>query len=49
MDYRCDVQMRHFDVLSRSNMMVLETNTFEENLIICQGKDEKLAVLRESL
>lgn len=49
LEHRPGTRMQHVDALSRSNILVLETNTFEENLIICQGKDKKLSGLRDSL
>jgi len=42
--------MQHVDALSRNtNIMVVETNSFEDNLIICQAKDEKLKDVRRKL
>jgi len=40
----------HVDALSRNtNIMVVETNSFEDNLIICQAKDEKLKGVKENV
>jgi len=40
--------MQHVDALSRNtNIMVVETKSFEDNLIICQAKDEKLKDVRK--
>lgn len=42
--------MQHVDALSRcTNVLTIDTNTFEENLLISQGKDKKLKVLRDTL
>ncbi|XP_039490057.1 uncharacterized protein LOC120450884 isoform X1 [Drosophila santomea] len=42
--------MQHVDALSRcTNIMVIQTNSFEDNLVICQGKDTKLKEIRQLL
>jgi len=42
--------MQHVDALSRNtNILVIETNTFEDNLIISQAKDEKLKDINKKL
>jgi len=39
--------MQHVDALSRNtNILVVETNSFKDNLIICQAKNEKLKDVR---
>ena len=46
LEHRVGSRMQHADVLSRClSVMVIESNTFEENLI-CQNKDVKLAELK---
>ena len=43
-------RMQHVDALSRSlQVMVIEGNSFKENLVICQNKDPKLVELKDSL
>jgi len=38
------------DALSRyNNILIVETNSFEENLIICQGKDLRIKKLKPVL
>lgn len=40
--------MQHVDALSRSlDVMIVDTNTFEENLIIAQNKDLKIIKIKE--
>jgi len=42
--------MQHVDALSRiSNILVSEENTFEQNLSICQNKDEIISKIRTQL
>lgn len=42
--------MKHVDAFSRSvNIMIVEENTLEENLTICQNLDPKIRELREKL
>lgn len=41
--------MQHIDALSHCNIFVLETNSFEENLMICQGKKYKIVKIRKKL
>jgi len=42
--------MQHVDALSRNtNITVVEANSFEDNLIICQAKDKKLKDVRQKL
>jgi len=50
LEHRSNKRMQHVDALSRNtNMLVIETNTFEENLIICQSQDERLRGIKELL
>uniref|UniRef100_A0A0K8U9C0 RNA-directed DNA polymerase n=1 Tax=Bactrocera latifrons TaxID=174628 RepID=A0A0K8U9C0_BACLA len=50
LEHRAGKHMQHVDALSRSsNILVVETNTFEENLIICQGRDENLKKCKKLL
>ena len=40
LEHRSGKRMQHVDALSRNTtIFVLEANSFDENLIICQGKD----------
>lgn len=42
LEHRSGTRMQHVDALSRcTSVMVMESNTFEENLIICQNRDPK--------
>ena len=42
--------MQHVNALSRSlQVMVIEGNSFEENLVICQNRDPKLVELKDNL
>lgn len=49
--HRAGKQMQHVDALSRcnNNIMIVEPNSFETNLIICQTKDKKLQEIRKTL
>lgn len=48
--YRKGEKMRHVDALSRTvNILVLEENTFEKNLSICQYMDENINKIRSQL
>ena len=50
LEHRAGSKMQHVDALSRChNIMIIESNTFEENLIICQNKDGKLSSLKKEL
>lgn len=45
-----ELRMQHVGALSRcNNILTLESNTFEENPVICQGKDSKIKEIREVL
>jgi len=47
LEHRSGSKMQHVDALSRCiNVLVVETNTFEENLIICQSKDKKIKEIK---
>lgn len=49
-EHRTGKRMQHVDALSRcQEIMVIETNTFEENLVICQNRDPKIKRLKEEL
>lgn len=49
-EHRSGKRMQHVDALSRSmDIMMVDTNTFEENLVICQNKDPKIRCLKEQL
>lgn len=42
--------MQHVDALSRiNNVLTIHTNTLEENLIICQNRDENLKTIKKRL
>lgn len=50
LEHRSGKRMQHVDALSRStNIMIVESNTFEENLVICQNRDPKLVDLKQKL
>lgn len=50
LEHRSGDKMRHVDALSRAtNIMIVEDNTFESNLIICQNRDQKIKDLRQKL
>lgn len=50
LEHRSGARMQHVDALSRSSIvMVVESNTFEENLIICQNRDPRMVSLKERL
>lgn len=50
LEHRSGQRMQHVDALSRcTNILVIETNTFEENLVIGQGRDAELNKIREKL
>ena len=50
LEHRSGKRMQHVDALNRNTtIFVLEANSFDENLIICQGKDEKLVQVRSEL
>lgn len=49
-EHRSGQRMQHVDAFSRVvNVMVVEDNSFEENLLICQNLDPKIKALREKL
>lgn len=49
-EHRTGKRMQHVDALSRCHeIMIIETNTFEENLVICQNRDPKIMRLKEEL
>lgn len=42
--------MQHVDALSRNtNILIIETNSFKDTLVICQAKDDKLKDIRKKL
>jgi len=48
--HRAGSHMQHVDALSRcTNIMVIQTHSFEDILVICQGKDTKLKEIRQLL
>ena len=48
--HRSGDKMQHVDALSRCmNVMIVETNSFEENLIICQSRDPKIQKIKSIL
>jgi len=48
--HRAGNKIQHVDALSRyNNILIVETNSFEENLIICQGKDLRIKKLKTVL
>lgn len=50
LEHRSGTLMQQVDALSRStNILVLDPTAFEENLVIMQGRDEKLCGLRAML
>ena len=50
LEYRARGRMQTVEALSRStNVVVVESNTFEKNLVICQNRDQKFKDLRELL
>ncbi|GBP03953.1 hypothetical protein EVAR_91088_1 [Eumeta japonica] len=50
LEHRPGGRMQHVDALSRSlQVMAIESNSFEENLVICQNRDPKLVKLKEEL
>lgn len=49
LEHRNGSRMLHVDALSRiSNILVLEENTFEQNLSICQSRDKRITEIREN-
>ena len=47
-DHRPGMQMQLVDALSRSlQVMVIEGNSSEENLVICQNMDQRLVELKD--
>lgn len=49
-EHRSGKRMIHVDALSRcQDIMIIETNTFEENLVICQNRDPNIRKLKETL
>ena len=49
-EHRAGEKMRHVDAFSRAvNVLIVEDNTFESNLSICQNLDPKIRELREKL
>ena len=49
-EHRIGTKMQHVDALSRvTNIMVIEDNTLEFNLSVCQSKDSKILSIRENL
>jgi len=50
LEYRPGTKMQHVDALSRiSNILVLQENTLEQNLSICQNKDQTICKIKEQL
>lgn len=50
LEHRKGEKMRHVDALSRTvDILVLEENTFEQNLSICQYRDEHINKIRSQL
>jgi hypothetical protein len=47
--HRSGTKMQHVDALSRCNILVVETTSFEDNLLICQSKDLKIQKIKEDL
>lgn len=42
--------MQHVDALSRNtHILTIDSNSFEESLIICQNKDKNIIKIREKL
>jgi len=42
--------MQHVDALSRNtHILSIDSNSFEENLVICQSRDEKIKSIAEKL
>lgn len=49
-EHRAGEKMKHVDAFSRAvNVMIIEDNTLENNLTICQGFDPNIKELREEL
>lgn len=50
LEHREGNRMRHVDALSRANsVLILEENTFEQNLSIAQNLDENIKIIKEKL
>lgn len=50
LEHRSGKRMQHVDALSRvNNVLTIHTNTLEENLIICQNRDENIKNVRKQL
>lgn len=50
LEHRAGSRMQHVDALSRSlQVMVIESNSFEENLVICQNRDPELQGVKREL
>lgn len=48
--HRAGIKMQHVDSLSRCNeILMIDSNTFEENLIICQNRDNKIVKIKGDL
>ncbi|CAD7001655.1 unnamed protein product [Ceratitis capitata] len=50
LEHRAGKRMQHVDALSRvNNVLIVHANTFEENLVICQSRDERIRKIKEEL
>lgn len=48
LEHRSGSRMQHVDALSRClSVMVIESNSFEDNLVICQNRDAKLLKIKD--
>lgn len=48
-EHRPGVKMQHVDALSRSEILVIEDNTFEFNLSVLQSRDKNVLAIRDKL
>jgi len=49
-EHRSGSRMKHVDALSRfCHVLVVDDNTFEVNLSLCQNKDSKIKLIRDEL
>jgi len=49
-EHRSGSRMKHVDALNRScHVLVIDDNTFEVNLSLCQTKDSKIKPIRDEL
>lgn len=50
LEHRSGKRMQHVDALSRNtHILTIDSNSFEESLIICQNKDKNIIRIREKL